>query len=98
METKCLVITNGKVQEFISIEEHSRLMKDQLLQRSEGDSEEQTLKEKELYSIPDFIKKFQITRPTMYNWIEKGLIKGAKVGGRMYITGDSVRDLITKSA
>ena len=40
--------------------------------------------------FPDFCKQREITRPTGYAWAEKKLIQTEKIGGRLYVLGDSI--------
>lgn len=47
-----------------------------------------------LLTIADLVKKFQVTRPTIYAWIEKGLLKKIPLGGRVLFHPDDIDTLI----
>ncbi len=40
--------------------------------------------------LNQFCKEFQISRPTVYAWGMRGLIKIEKVGGRCYVLSNSI--------
>jgi len=50
--------------------------------------------EDKLLTIADLVKKFQVTRPTIYAWIEKGLLKKISLGGRVLFHPDDIKSLI----
>lgn len=50
--------------------------------------------EDKLLTIADLVKKFQVTRPTIYAWIEKGLLKKISLGGRVLFHPDDIDTLI----
>ncbi len=52
--------------------------------------------EDQLLTIADLIKKFRVTRPTIYAWIEKGLLKKIPLGGRVLFHPDDINTLIEK--
>ncbi|SIO53975.1 helix-turn-helix domain-containing protein [Chitinophaga niabensis] len=52
--------------------------------------------DKPLYSIAEVCKLFDITRPTMYEWIKDHKLTPKKVRGRVYFLGIDIRCLIEK--
>lgn len=57
---------------------------------------EQKQVEDKLLTIADLVRKFQVTRPTIYAWIEKGLLKKIPLGGRVLFHPDDINALIEK--
>lgn len=52
--------------------------------------------EDQLLTIADLVKKFRVTRPTIYAWMEKGLLKKIPLGGRVLFHPDDINALIQK--
>ena len=52
--------------------------------------------EEELLTIADLVKKFKVTRPTIYAWMNKGLLNKITIGGRVLFHPDDINDLIKK--
>jgi len=97
---KILIIDKDGVKEFIpSNPNHQednqsdfslKLLKDSLLKtvNSSGSPE------LSLYTISNLVKLFSTTRPTIYSWIEKGLLKPIKLGGRVYFKHKDIYSLL----
>jgi len=51
-----------------------------------------------LYTISKLLKIFDTTRPTIYSWIEKGLLKPIKLGGRVYFNHKDIEELLESSS
>jgi len=68
------------------------------LQKQNGSSVEKSVeeasKEQELLTIADLVKKFKVTRPTIYAWMNKGLLKKIPLGGRVLFHPDDINGLI----
>lgn len=47
-----------------------------------------------LYTISKLVILFDTTRPTIYSWIEKGLLKPIKLGGRVYFNQKDIETLL----
>lgn len=47
-----------------------------------------------LLTISDLTKKFSVSRPTIYSWIKKGLLKRISIGGRVLFDPNDIRTLI----
>ena len=45
---------------------------------------------------PDLVKKFKVTRPTIYSWMEKGLLKKIPIGGRVLFHPNDINELIDR--
>ena len=48
-------------------------------------------KEKSLLTTGQVAKKIGVTRQTVVNWIERGWLKGVKIGGRYMISADVLK-------
>ncbi|SFZ94893.1 Predicted DNA-binding transcriptional regulator AlpA [Flaviramulus basaltis] len=81
----------GGIQEYIPINSQDN-------QLSKIDSEElsDTKTEDSLLTISDLLKKFPISRPTIYSWEKSGLLKRIPIGGRVFFDPDDIRALIKK--
>lgn len=49
---------------------------------------------KPLFKITELCKMFQVTRPTIYDWIKRGKLKPYKIQSRVYFLWDDVQKLI----
>ena len=49
---------------------------------------------KPLYKISEVCKMFQITRPTIYDWIKHGKLKPYKIQSRVYFLWDDIQKLL----
>lgn len=52
------------------------------------------LTQKPLYKINDICKLFNITRPTIYEWVKAGKLRPVKIRSRVYFLGSEVEQLI----
>jgi excisionase family DNA binding protein len=52
------------------------------------------LVEKPLYKMQDICALFNITKPTIYDWIKHGKLKKVKIRSRVYFLGSDVRQLM----
>lgn len=57
---------------------------------------EENAVEDQLLTIADLVKKFRVTRPTIYAWMEKGLLKKISLGGRVLFHPDDINSLIER--
>lgn len=55
------------------------------------DFHKQELAKSPLMTIPCMAKKFKVTKATIHNWMNSGLIHGSKVGKNRYFTEDEVK-------
>lgn len=46
------------------------------------------------YTIAEFCKRFQISKPTLYEWIKAGKITPVKIGRRVYFNRKDVEALL----
>ena len=53
---------------------------------------------KPLLSLKEVCELFQITKPTVYDWIEHGMLKPYKVRGRVFFLLSDIQSLIQSSA
>ncbi|CAN5789929.1 hypothetical protein BH10BAC2_BH10BAC2_47700 [soil metagenome] len=49
---------------------------------------------KPLYKISEVRKMFQVTRPTIYDWIKHGKLKPYKIQSRVYFLWDDIQKLL----
>ncbi len=66
----------------------------QQLQTMAGSMETPGLKEKPLFKIEEICSIFNVTRPTIYEWIKHGKLKRIKIRSRVYFLGRDIRQLI----
>jgi excisionase family DNA binding protein len=52
------------------------------------------LTEKPLYKIQEICSLFNITKPTIYDWIKHGKLKRVKIRSRVYFLGSDIRQLM----
>jgi predicted DNA-binding transcriptional regulator AlpA len=53
------------------------------LSEMKSELEQSSKEESNLVNIKVVMEKLQVTKPTIYNWINKGLIKPQKMGGKV---------------
>jgi predicted DNA-binding transcriptional regulator AlpA len=97
---KILIINENGVQEFIpsapNQEDQEKtnstlnLLKENLLKNTVIPSQPEI----RLYTISKLVILFTTTRPTIYSWIEKGLLKPIKLGGRVYFNQKDIETLL----
>lgn len=97
---KILIIDDNGVREFIPSAPNQdsqnqsqntlNLLKEsfQLPQQKEEESKVN------LYTISKLVKLFDTSRPTIYAWIEKGLLKPIKLSGRVYFKHEDIESLL----
>lgn len=51
---------------------------------------------KPLYKMAELCSVFQVSRPTIYDWIKNGKLKPYKIQSRVYFLWDDVQKLITQ--
>jgi excisionase family DNA binding protein len=49
-----------------------------------------------LMKIADISKRFKVSKQTIHNWINRGIITGNKTGKNRYFTEEEVRQALTK--
>lgn len=97
---KILIIDDNGVTEFIpsapNQEDQTKtnstlnLFKERLLEKTVIPSQP----ELRLYTMSRLLILFEATRPTIYSWIEKGLLKPIKLGGRVYFNQKDIETLL----
>ena len=60
------------------------------------DEENENQTESEMLTIADLVNKFKLTRPTIYSWMEKGLLKKIPIGGRVLFHPNDINELIDR--
>jgi hypothetical protein len=48
---------------------------------------------KSLSTIPDIAKRFKVSKATVHNWINRGIVRGVKVGKNRYFTEEEIRGI-----
>jgi len=51
----------------------------------------------QLITIEEFSKIFKVSKPTIHNWVNKGLINRYKLGRRTYFKAQEVQKTLMKS-
>jgi len=70
----------------LTIDQFKDLLKDSLksfLNEMKSEIEANSKEESNLVNIKVVMEKLQVTKPTVYNWINKGIIKSQKIGGKV---------------
>ncbi|HEY2582285.1 MAG TPA: helix-turn-helix domain-containing protein [Mucilaginibacter sp.] len=47
-----------------------------------------------LSTITDIAKRFKVSKTTIHNWMQRGIIHGSKVGKNRYFTEEEIRSII----
>ena len=50
---------------------------------------------KPLYKIAEICKLFQVTKPTIYDWVKHGKLKPFKIQSRVYFLWQDIQQLLT---
>ncbi len=61
--------------------------------KTKNNESESSSTESDIMTMIDLISLLKVSRPTIYNWIEKGLIKVHPVGGRIFFKRSEVMKL-----
>ncbi|MDC6390648.1 helix-turn-helix domain-containing protein [Maribacter sp. PR1] len=88
---RIFIMDDDGLKEYVPVES----LKNNLAPKLEDkDNENQT--ENEMLTIADLVKKFKVTRPTIYSWMEKGLLKKIPIGGRVLFHPNDINELIDR--
>ncbi len=88
---RIFIMDDEGIKEYVPAE----FLKNNLAPKLENkDDKKQT--EDELLTIADLVKKFKVTRPTIYAWMEKGLLKKIPIGGRVLFHPNDINELIDR--
>ena len=58
------------------------------------ESESNTLSDKQLYKIADICSMFNISKPTIYEWIKAGKLKPLKIRSRVFFLWSEIQFLL----
>lgn len=101
--SKLFLLNENGMQEFIPL--HSTKEQDattvsffEQLKQEFLLSKEETKPEVHLYTISKLVTLFETTRPTIYSWIDMGLLKPIKLGGRVYFNKIDIEELIQQKS
>jgi excisionase family DNA binding protein len=47
-----------------------------------------------LYKVKELCELFQVSKPTIYEWIRKGKLKPFRIGSRVFFKGEDVEEMI----
>ncbi|MDP4086633.1 MAG: helix-turn-helix domain-containing protein [Bacillota bacterium] len=70
----------------MTVDEFKILLQESLkpfLDQMKSELKESSKEESNLVNIKVVMEKLQVTKPTIYNWINKGIIKPLKLGGKV---------------
>ena len=88
---RIFIMDDGGLKEYVPVES----LKNNLAPKLKDEvNENQT--ENEMLTIADLVKKFKVTRPTIYSWMEKGLLKKIPIGGRVLFHPNDINELINR--
>ncbi|MEW4923096.1 helix-turn-helix domain-containing protein [Algibacter sp. 2305UL17-15] len=83
------VMDGDRIQEYVPItgqeKQISKIGPEPSTDSKSGDS---------LLTISDLTKKFSVSKPAIYFWIKKGLLKRTPIGGRVLFDPSDIRTLI----
>ena len=88
---RIFIMDDDGLKEYVPVESLKNNLAPKLDNKENG---KQT--EDELLTITDLIKKFKVTRPTIYAWMEKGLLKKIPIGGRVLFHPNDINELINR--
>jgi excisionase family DNA binding protein len=88
---RIFIMDDDGLKEYVPLESLQK-QKDSVIEKSV----EEASKEEQLLTIADLVKKFKVTRPTIYAWINKGLLKKIPLGGRVLFHPDDINGLIDR--
>ncbi len=97
---KILIISAEGVKEFIPLipNQENQAASDSVLtllkENLTKDSKNTLSSETRLYTISMLETLFSTSRPTLYNWIGKGLLKPIKLVGRVYFRHEDIEKLL----
>ncbi len=72
--------------QYMTVTEFQKVLQEGLkpfLEQMKLKIEENANKQSELVNIKIVMGKLQVTKPTIYNWIKKGIIQPQKIGGKV---------------
>ena len=75
------------------------IIREELVKTGKKESPFQTsgLEYKPLYKITEVCDLFQVTRPTIYDWIKHGKLRPYKIRSRVYFLWNDIRELLTEN-
>lgn len=88
---RIFIMDDDGIKEYIPAES---LQRNSILPIESSQDEKKT--EDELLTISDLVKKFKVTRPTIYAWMQKGLLKKISIGGRVLFHPKEINELINQ--
>lgn len=88
---RIFIMDDDGLKEYVPLESLQE-QKDSVIQKPVED----VSTEEELLTIADLVKKFKVTRPTIYAWMNKGLLKKIPLGGRVLFHQDDINELIKR--
>jgi len=86
---RIFIMDGNGIQEYVPASLQSKVQID-----ATNSVNEDKNKEDQLLTISDLVKKFQVTRPTIYAWMEKGLLRKISLGGRVLFHPNDINKLI----
>ncbi|WP_445957864.1 helix-turn-helix transcriptional regulator [Yeosuana sp.] len=86
------VMDEDGIQEYIPIQSQDKQISKIGSEPSKDSSNSKS--EDALLTISDLTEKFSVSRPTIYSWIKKGLLKRISIEGRVLFDPNDIRMLI----
>ena len=98
MTQRLMLITEKGVVEFIpksTLEEFQQKVENERSDSATAEGPGAALHDsKKLYTFPEVQEIFDCSRPTLYNWIEQGILHPVRIGGRIYFDPLAIDELI----
>lgn len=75
-----------------------RSLIEQVMNEREGKDVAQPVQAPQLLKVKEVCQLFQITKPTIYDWIRKGQLKSIKIESRRFFLIGDIQQLINKNS
>lgn len=69
-----------------------------LLEKNVTSSDDQSSRDTKLIKIKDVCRLFQVSKPTIYDWMRKGQLRSVKIGSRRFFLAGDIKELIANSS
>lgn len=93
MEAKIQILTGDKLS-YVNVDEFINLIRNELKTNSFTENTPQINSvETKFLKIQEVCKILHITKPTVYHWAEKGILKPIKIQSRIYFDKDDIISL-----
>ncbi|WP_018629628.1 helix-turn-helix domain-containing protein [Niabella aurantiaca] len=74
------------------------LLGEVLLEKSVTCPDDQSDRNMKLIKIKDVCRLFQVSKPTIYDWMRKGQLRSVKIGSRRFFLASDIKELIANNS